>query len=337
MKKSFQQFVVTGIFILSVGAIKAQQSSIYSFEKKIALPGNSGYDYLSIDTINHHLFVSHGTSVNVVDLMSEQPIASIDSMKGVHGIAIVNEVNKGFISDGKDNAVVVFDLTTFKTIKIIKLSGKKPDGIMYDPFSKKIFAFCGDSNNACLVDINSLTETGTIALGGAPEFAVADGKGLVYNNLEDKSSLVVIDTKAMKVIHTYPLSPCGGPTGLALDEINQRLFTACRENKGMSVVDINSGKVITTVPIGAAVDAVVYDEASGFVVCSNGDGTATVIKQESPDKYSVVQTLTTQQRAKTMAFDKSTHKLYLSAPLFEPGSKNIIPNTFSVLVYKPAD
>ena len=255
-------------------------------------------------------------------------------MKGVHGIAIVNEVNKGFISDGKDDAVVVFDLTTFKTIKTIKLSGKKPDAIMYDPFSKKVLAFCGDSNNACVVDINSLTETGTIALGGAPEFAVADGKGLVYNNLEDKSSLVVIDTKAMKVIHTYPLSPCGGPTGLALDAIHQRLFTACRENKGMSVVDINSGKVITTVPIGAGVDAVVYDASSGLIFCSNGDGTATIIKQESADKYSVIQTLTTQQRAKTMAFDKSTRKLYLSAPLFEPGTRNIIPDSFAVLVYK---
>jgi len=335
--KNFKSSGLAAIFILFAFLIKAQPSSIYSFEKKIPLTGNSGYDYLSIDTINHHLFVSHGTSVNVVDLMTEQPIANIDSMKGVHGIAIVNEVNKGFISDGKDNAVVVFDLTTFKTIKTIKLSGKKPDGIMYDPFSKKIFAFCGDSNNACLVDINSLTETGTVALGGAPEFAVADGKGLVYNNLEDKSSLVVIDTKAMKVIHTYPLAPCGGPTGLALDENHGRLFSACRENRGMSVVDINSGKVITTVSIGSGVDAVAYDAYSRLIFCSNGDGTTTIIKQDTPDTYSVIQTLSTQQRAKTLSLDKLTHKLFLSAPQFEPGTKNIVPDSFAVLVYKPVN
>ena len=334
MKNITCQLLFTSLIIVATFSARAQQSTVYTFEKKIALPGNSGYDYISIDNINHHLFVSHGTSVNVIDLKTEQPTAIIDNMKGVHGIAVVNEVNKGFISDGKDNAVVVFDLSTFKTIKTINLSGEKPDAIMYDPFSKKILAYCGDSNNACIIDINTLTQTGTIDLGGAPEFAVADGKGLVYNNLEDKSSLAVIDTKTMKVIHTYPLAPCGGPTGMALDEAHQRLFTACRENKGMSVVDINSGKVITTVPIGAGVDAVAYNASSGLIICSNGDGTATVIKQESPDKYSVIQTLATQQKAKTFAFDKSTGKLYFSAPQFEPGTRNIIPDSFGVLVYK---
>ncbi len=337
MKNTLLTSILLGIFILSFTLVRAQSSDLYTFEKKISLPGNSGYDYLSIDSINHHLFVSHGTSVNVIDLKTEQPIGSIDGMKGVHGIAVVNEVNKGFITDGKDNAVVVFDLVSFKIIKTIKISGDKPDAVMYDPFSKKVLAFCGDSNNACVVDITSLTQTGTIDLGGAPEFALSDGKGLVYNNLEDKSNLVVIDMKTMKVIHTYPLAPCGGPTGMAMDAANQRLFTACRENKGMSVVDINSGKVIVTVPIGAGVDAVAYDASSGLIFCSNGDGTATIIKQESADKYSVVQTLNTQQRAKTLAFDKSTRKLYLSAPQFEPGTRNIIPDSFAVLVYKPGN
>ena len=334
MKNNLGLFLLALLSILVLSSATAQEPSIYSFEKKIALPGNSGYDYLSIDSVNNHLFVSHGTSVNVIDLKTESPIAVINDMKGVHGIAVVNEVNKGFITDGKDNAIVVFDLTTFKTIKTIKITGNKPDAIMYDPFSKKVLAFCGDSNNACVVDVNSLTQTGTIDLGGAPEFAVSDGKGLVYNNLEDKSSLVIVDMTTMKVIHTYPLAPCGGPTGMALDAANKRLFTACRENKGMSIVDINSGKVITTVPIGAGVDAVAYDAASGLIFCSNGDGTTTIIKQESADTYSVVQTLNTQQRAKTLAFDKSTDNLYLSAPQFEPGTRNIIPDSFAVLVYK---
>jgi YVTN family beta-propeller protein len=334
MRKSYLKlaFLIIPVFISTRG--KAQTADIYSFEKSIALPGDGGYDYVSIDEVNRHLFVSHGTSVNVVDLKTEQPIGSIDNMKGVHGIAVDNEVNKGFITDGRDNSVVVFDLTTFKTITTIPVTPKGPDGIMFDPFSKRIFAFCGDGSAASVIDVNTLKEIATIPLGGGPEFAVPDGKGLIYNNLEDKNRLNVIDSKGMKVLSSYPLAPCGGPTGLALDAQHQRIFTACRENKGMSVVDINIGKVITTLPIGAGVDAVVYDASTQLIFCSNGDGTTTIIKQKSADEYAVVQTLKTQYRAKTMALDKLTHKIYLSAPKFVEGTRNIIPGTFAVLVYK---
>ena len=269
----------------------AQANDIYSFDKSIAVPGDGGYDYLSIDEVNRHLFVSHGTSVNVIDLNTDQVVGSIDSMKGVHGIAVVNEVHKGFITDGRGNAVVVFDLKTFRVITTIPVTPKGPDGIIYDPFSKKVFAFCGDGNAASVIDINTLKESTTIDLGGGPEFAVSDGKGLIYNNLEDKNSLDVIDTKTMKVIATYPLAPCGGPTGVALDAANQRVFTVCRENKGMSVVDIKTGKVITTVQIGAGVDAVVSDTPAKLIFCSNSDGTTTILKQNSADDYSVAQTL----------------------------------------------
>ena len=312
----------------------AQSAEIYSFEQSISLPGDGGYDYISIDAVNRHLFVSHGTSVNVIDLNTGKPVGSIDNMKGVHGIAVDNEVNKGFISDGRDNSVVVFDLLTFKTITTIPVKPKGPDGILFDPFSKRVFAFCGDGNAASVIDVNTLKEIGTVDLGGGPEFAVSDGKGLIYNNLEDKNSLNVIDSKAMKVVQNYPLAPCGGPTGLDLDAKHQRVFTVCRENKGMSVVDIKSGKVITTLPIGAGVDAVVYDPATQLIFCSNGDGTATIIKQKSADEYAVVQTLKTQTRAKTMALDKSTHKIYFSAPKFETGTRNVVPGSFAVLVYK---
>ena len=312
----------------------AQNADIYSFDKSISVPGDGGYDYISIDEVNRHLFVSHGTSVNVIDLNTGQPIASIDSMKGVHGIAVVNEVNKGFITDGRANAVVVFDLKTFKVIATIPVTPKGPDGIIYDPFSKKVFAFCGDGNAASVIDIHTLKESTTVDLGGGPEFAVSDGKGLIYNNLEDKNSLDVIDTKTMKVTATYPLAPCGGPTGVALDAVNKRVFTVCRENKGMSVVDITTGKVVTTVPIGAGVDAVVYDAPAKLIFCSNGDGTTTIIKQNSADDYSVVQTLATQTRAKTMALDKVTHKIYLSAPKFETGTRKIIPGSCTGFVYK---
>lgn len=324
-------FICSALLFGSTSVLKAQT---YVFDKAIALPGVGGYDYLSIDKINRRLYVSHGTAVNVIDLDTEQPVGVISGMKGVHGIAIVNKSNLGFISDGRANAVVAFDLKTLAIVKTIPVDAKGPDGIIYDPYSDRVFSFNGESNNTSVVDPNTLAQVGTVALGGGPEFAVSDGKGLIYNNLEDKNSLVVIDTKALKVVNNYPLAPCGGPTGIALDAANNRIFSVCRQNKGMSVVDIATGKVVTTVPIGAGVDAVIYDEARKLVFCSNGDGTTTIIKQETADQYSVIQTLQTQNRAKTMAFDNKTNKIYLSVQDFEKGTRNAIPNTFRVLVYK---
>ena len=306
----------------------------YVLDKSIALPGDAGYDYLSIDNVNHRLYVSHGTTINVINLETAQPAGVIADLKGVHGIAIDNKANRGFISDGRANAVVAFDLKTLKTIATIPVDAKGPDAIIYDPFSDRVFSFNGESNNSSVVDPNTLKQVGTVDLGGGPEFAVADGKGLIYNNLEDKSSLNIIDSKTLKVIKNYPLAPCGGPTGLALDNANHRLFTVCRENKGMSVIDPANGKVIATLPIGAGVDAVAYDPETKLVICSNGDGTTTIIKQASADSYSVIQTLKTAVRAKTLALDASTHKIYLSVAEFEPGTRKALPNTFKVMVYK---
>ena len=333
MKKLTFAFLTFAALLFSHAPAFAQQ---YTFDKKIPVPGDGGYDYMAIDDVNRHLFVSHGTSFNVIDLATEQPIAVIDGLKGVHGIAIVNEVNKGFISDGKGTAVVVVDLTTFKILKTITLTATDEDGIIYDPYSKKVFVFNGDSKSTCVIDIHTLELVKTIDLGGGPEFAVSDGKGLVFNNIEDMNSLKVIDTKTFSVKATYPLSPCGGPTGIAMDKVNGRLFTGCRTNKGLSVVDAGSGKVLSTLPIGAGVDAVVYDPETKLIFVSNADATVTIIQQESADAYKVVQTLTTQPRAKTMALDSKTKKIYLSAPQFEPGTRKIVPGTFAVYVYKPA-
>ena len=306
----------------------------YVADKTIPLTGNGGYDYAFIDQANHILYASHGTAVNIVDLKTEKQVAVIGNMKGVHGIAVVDDLNRGFISDGKGSAVVAFDTKTFKTIKVIPITGKDADGIIYDSFSKKIFVFGGDDNAAMVVDPQELKQVKTIALNGAPEFAVSDGKGSIFNNLEDKSSLNVIDAKTLKVIKNYPLSPCGGPTGLAIDNKNQRLFTVCRENKGMSVIDIATGKVVQTLPIGAGVDAVIYDPANNLVIASNGDGTASIFKQNSADDYTLIQTLKTQNRAKTMAMDMATHKLYFPVVDFQPGTKTPLPDSFKLLVYK---
>lgn len=335
MKKYLILFVAIFTIATTFSKTIAQANSLYIADKKIALPGDGGYDYLFIDQQNRRLYVSHGTTVHVINLDNEELTGTITGMEGNHGIAVAKNSGKGFISDGKANAVAAFDLTTLKVTATIPLSGKKPDAIIYDPFSNLVFAFNGGSDNASVIDVDLLKEIGTIPLTGGPEFAVTDGHGKIYNNIEDRNTMKVIDSKSMKVIDSYPLSPCGGPTGLALDSVNLRLFTACRENKGMSVLDMKSGKVITTIPIGAGVDAVAYDAETKLIFCSNGDASTTIIKQQSADKYEVVQTLTTQTRAKTLALDTKTHKIYLSVVDFEPGTKNAVPGTFKLLVFKP--
>jgi YVTN family beta-propeller protein len=328
MKKLFLTALCGGLFAFTLHA------QTYIADKTIALPGDGGYDYVSIDKVNNRLYVSHGTMVNVIDLETEQPIGVITDMKGVHGIAIDNNANRGFISDGRADAVVAFDLKTLKTIATIPVDAKGPDAIIYDAYTDRVFSFNGESNNSSVIDPNTLKQVGTIDLGGGPEFAVADGKGKIYNNLEDKNSVNVIDSKTLKVIKNYSLTPAGGPTGIAMDEADQRLFTVCRQNKGMSVVDAATGKVINTLPIGAGVDAVAYDPETNLIFCSNGDGTTTIIKQQSANEYSVIQTLKTATRAKTLALDTRTHKIYLSVADYEPGTRKVIPGTFRVLVFK---
>ncbi|MGI4751191.1 MAG: YncE family protein [Janthinobacterium lividum] len=330
MKNQFKILLI--LLLCSISMIA--QAQHYVLQKTIPLPGDGGYDYLAIDAVNNRLYVSHGTAVNVIDLATEKSIGIISDMKGVHGIAIVNHLNKGFISDGRANAAIVFDLKTLKTITTIPLTAVNgPDAIMYDPFTDRVFTFCGQSNNAAVIDPQTMKQIGTVVLSGAPEFAVADGHGKIYNNLEDKNSMDVIDAKTMKVLKNYPLAPCGGPTGLALDGKNHRLFTVCRENKGLTVLDETTGKVITTVPIGAGVDAVAYDPETKLVFASNGDGTTTIIQQKTADSYDVLQTLETQNRAKTMALDTKTHKIYFSVADMVKGTRQAVPETFKVLVF----
>ncbi|HTB52396.1 MAG TPA: hypothetical protein VK718_06465 [Ferruginibacter sp.] len=333
MKKCFLFFCVV-FFLIASTKVFGQTSVTYVLEKNIPLPGDDGYDFLAIDSVNHHLYITHGTIVNVVDLSTEKEIAEISDMKGVHGVAIDNETNRGFITDGDANAVIVFDLNTFKKVVTIPITGKGPDAILYDPSSKKILVFNGDNNSASVIDPISLSQTGSIDLGGAPEFAVAGGNGKIYNNVEDKSVLNIIDSKTLMVISSFLLAPCGKPTGLAFDVANNRLFTTCRLNKGITILDATTGNVIMTLPIGAGVDAVAYDPITKLIFCSCGDGTTTVIKQESADKYSVIQIINTQLKAKTIALDTKTHKIYLSVADRVEGTKKIVPGTFKLLVYR---
>jgi DNA-binding beta-propeller fold protein YncE len=330
-----KKYILSIFALLTLAAPKTTHAQTYVLDKMIALPGDAGWDYLSIDKVNSKLYVSHGNSVNVVDTKTDQPVGVIANLQGIHGIAIDNKANRGFISDGRANAIVAFDLTTMATLATIPVTATGPDCIIYDPYSDRVFSFNGESNNSSVVDPNALKQVGTVDLGGGPEFAVSDGNGKIYNNLEDKNSLDVIDVKTLKVVANYPLAPGGGPTGLAMDIKNGRTFSGCRENKGMTVINVSTGKVVTTLPIGAGVDAVAFDPETKLIFCSCGDGTVTIIKELTPDSYSVIQTLQTQAGARTMALDLKTHKIYLSVAERVAGTRKSLPGTFKLLVYKP--
>jgi DNA-binding beta-propeller fold protein YncE len=220
------------------------------------------------------------------------------------------EAGRGFVSEGQANAVKVFDLKTLQPVAEVA-AGQKPDAIIYDPATSRVFAFNGGSNNATAIDAGSGKVAGTVKLEGGPEFAAADGKGYVFNNLEDESLVLKINSRDLKVEQRWPTAPCASPSSMAMDRVNRRLFVGCR-SKVMAVMDADSGKVITTLPIGDHVDATAFDPETKLIFNSNGEGTITIIRQDSPDNYSMVDTVKTLPRAKTMALDPKTHRLFLS-------------------------
>jgi YVTN family beta-propeller protein len=302
--------------IFAVVAILGSVASIavaadgYNITRKIPIPGQGSWDYLIVDETARHLYVSHGTQVEVLDVDSESIVGNIPKTPGVHGIAIAAEFGRGFVSNGQASNVTIFDLKTLKPIAEVP-TGQKPDAIIYDPATSRVFAFNGGSNSATAIDAASGKVAGTIDLGGGPEFAVADGNGFVYNNLEDEGLVLKIDSRNLTVEQRWPTAPCASPSSIAMDRANRRLFIGCR-SKVMAVMNADSGKVITTLPIGDHVDATAFDPETKLVFNSNGEGTITVFREESPDKYSLVETVKTLPRAKTMALDPKTHRLFLS-------------------------
>jgi len=297
------------LFVVSCAAFAAPSGG-YSVIKKIPIPGSGSWDYLTVDEGARRLYVSHGTQVEVIDLDSLSLVGNVPKTLGVHGVAVAPESGKGFVSDGQSNAVTVFDLKTLKTITDVP-TGQKPDAIIFDPGTSRVFAFNGGGNSATAIDASTNKVAGTVDLGGGPEFAAADGKGYVFNNLEDESLVLKINSRDLKVEQRWPTAPCSSPSSMAMDRANRRLFVGCR-SKVMAVLDADSGKVLTTLPIGDHVDATAYDPETKLIFNSNGEGTITVIHQDSPDKYSEVETVKTLPRAKTMALDPKTHQLFLS-------------------------
>src|SRR5271169_1458201 len=295
--------------LLSFFVASAPAADSYHVTKKIPLAGQGSWDYLSVDEGARRLYVSHGTQVEVLDVDSGAIVGKIEKTPGVHGIAIAPELSRGFVSNGQSSTVTIFDLKTLKPIADVP-TGKKPDGIIYDPATKRVFAFNGGSNSATAIDAATGKVAGTIDLKGGPEFAAADGQGFVYNNLEDENLVLKINANKLTVDQRWPTAPCSSPSSMAIDRANHRLFLGCR-SKVMAVMNADTGQVITTLPIGDHVDATAFDPETKLIFNSNGEGTITVIRQDGPDKYSVVETVKTLPKAKTMALDPKTHRLFL--------------------------
>jgi len=310
--------------------------------KTYKLGGEGGWDYLKADPESRRLFISRASHVIVMDMDSGKIVGDIPDTPGVHGIALANDLGRGFTSNGREGTVTIFDLKMLSPITKIKAVGENPDSILFDPATKRVFTFNGRSHDSTAIDAASGSIVGRIALDGKPEFAVSTGGGEIFVNIEDKSELVRIDAKALKVLNTWSISPCEEPSGLAMDFKNRRLFAGC-DNKMMAVVNADTGKVITTLPIGAGVDANGFDPDSGLAFASCGqDAVLTVAKEDSPDKFEVAQNVTTERGARTMTLDSKTHEIFLVTAKFGPAPAptadqphprpTILPDSFEVLV-----
>ena len=322
-------------------SLNAQNSSGYHVTKTFKLGGEGGWDYITFDEKGNRLFISRSTHVMVVDADTGAVVGDIPDTTGVHCIALAQEVDKCYTSNGRSSTVTVFDLKTLKVLKQIPV-GKNPDTIIYDPASKRVFTMNVASKDSTAIDAKTDTVAGTITLEGRPEFATADAQGHVYVNLEDQSTIVQLDSQRLSVVNRWPLAPCKEPSGMAIDRNHHRLFSGC-SNKLMAVVDAESGKVITTEPIGAGVDANGFDPETGFAFSSNGgDGTLTIVHEDAPDKFTVVDNVPTQRGARTMALDTKAHRIFLVTAEFGEAPKPtpeqprprrpIVPGSFTLLV-----
>jgi DNA-binding beta-propeller fold protein YncE len=334
-------FLMFGTLILA-----GPPAGSYHLLKRVPLsaaPGGKEYfDYITVDGPARRVYLTHGTEVKVVDADSGAMVGTISGLKRCHGLALVQDLGKGFITDGDAGKVVIFDIATLKVTGEIKTE-PDPDSITYDPASKRIFAFNSDPHDATVIDPASGEVVKTIPLGGGPEFPVADGKGMVFDNNEDTSEVVVIDSKALMIKARWPVAPAGRATSMAMDGQHRRLFSSGRDPQMLVVMDADSGKVIQSFPIGAGVDANVYDPETGLIFVSTREGKIHIYHEDSPDKFSVVDTVKTEFGAKTMALDPKTHNLYLTTSDFGPAPAPTaeephpnpvgIPGTFRLLIY----
>jgi DNA-binding beta-propeller fold protein YncE len=336
------RFGVCTFFVLcGVAAVAAPPASGYHLLKKVPLPKAAGggeyFDYVTVDADARRVYISHGAEVDVLDADNFSVVGTISGLKKCHGVAVVPELGKGFITDGDAESVVVFDTKSLKKTGEIK-SYPDTDAIIYDPASKLIFTFNGDSKNSTIIDPAKETVVKTLDLGGAPEQAVPDGKGLIYDNIADKNEVVVIDTHSLTIKARWKVAPAGEPVAITLDSKNKRLFSAGRGPALLVMMDIDSGKVLQSLPISEGVDSNVFDPDSGMVFSAARAGKIHVFREDSADKLSPMEPIETEYGAKTMAIDPKTHNLFLSTSDFGPaagpkGRRPPIPGTAHVLIY----
>ena len=314
----------------------------YHLIKKNLIGGEGGWDYLIVDDIARRLYVTHNDRVHVLNADTLTLIGEVIKTEGVHGVAIASEFGRGFTSNGRAGTVSIFDLNTLKVIEEVAV-GRNPDAIRFDPFSKRVFVFNGLSHDASVIDAVTEEVIATIPLGGKPEFSVADGLGHVYANNEDTSEVMAIDSKTLEILTRWPIAPGESPTGLAIDTENRRLFAVCR-NRFMIVLDADNGHILASLPIGGGCDGCMFDPERKLAFSSNGEGTLTIVREESPTVFSILDTVDTQRGARTMTIDLMTHALFL--PTADYGSTPqptveqpkprppILPNTFVILQFQ---
>lgn len=308
--------VLLAACLIAVQSVAAQN---YRVVKEIPIGGPGGWDYIAVDTSHDRLYVSHSTHVVVIDLKKDSVIGDIANTPGVHGTAFAPEFNRGFTTNGADTSVTIFNLTTLAEIARVKVTGRNPDALWYDPVTKRVFTFNHSGGNATAIDAATGTVVGTIPLKGtAVEAGVSDARGHVFVNIEDSNEIIEFDGRSLAVLHTWSIAPCGAPTGLAIDRKTNRLFAGCAENSMIVVVDAATGKVTTTIPAGAGIDAVAFDPATNTVFSSNGGGgSMTVAHQDGADTYTVVATVPTRPRSRTMTIDPKTHKAYMAFAAYQ--------------------
>ncbi len=330
---------LAAIVSFAAATVFSASSPGYHVMKTFKLGGDGGWDYLTLDNSAHRLYISRATRVMVMDTESGKQVGEISHTPGVHGVALVPALNRGFVSNGREGTVSIFDMKTLKTLGRLKV-GDNPDAILYDPATRQVMTFNGRSHDASVLDPEHGKVAGTIKLGGKPEFAVSDEKGQVFVNIEDKNEIEVLDPHRLEVQARWPMPGCEAPTGLALDREHRRLFSGC--DKVMAVVDADTGKQLAKLSICDGVDGTAYDPETKLAFASCYDGKLTVIREESPGKFSVAETATTQEGARTLVLDPKTHEIYTVTARFgaraAPSAENpnprssIMPDSFVVLV-----
>jgi DNA-binding beta-propeller fold protein YncE len=327
----------------SLAAQSSQSSQSYEITHTYNVGGDGGWDYVVPDAPNHRVFIGRQNRVMVVDMNSGRLIAEVTGINGAHGTAVAPATGHGFATSGNDSSIVMFDLKTYKTLARIR-AAEDADAIIFDPTSKRIFSFNGDANSSTVVDARMGTLVTNIPLGGKPEYGQSARNGKVYANLVDSSQIVEIDSRTLTVTRRWSTAPCKNPVSMAIDTRHQRLFSGCRSGV-MAISDYKNGTVVATVPIGRGVDGAGYDPVLRDAYASNADGTLTVIHQDTPDSYRVVQTVQTAQGGRNMGLDPATHRIYVVSARFGPVPDStaanprrrppIVPGSFMVMVVEP--